>query len=57
MTTLFAAFPRRWERSVGSFLNACIHRMPRGSACRIRSAPSVHPATKLIPWYENIPVS
>ncbi len=56
MTTVFAAFSAVLGAIVGSFLNACIHRMPRGislSDPKRSFCPSCH---KLIPWHENIPV-
>jgi leader peptidase (prepilin peptidase)/N-methyltransferase len=41
--------------SVGSFLNVCIHRLPRGES--ILTPPSRCPECgRLIRWYENVPV-
>ena len=42
---------------VGSFLNACIHRMPRGISLK-QSAPLVLPGLRLprYRWHENVPV-
>jgi leader peptidase (prepilin peptidase)/N-methyltransferase len=51
---LFTAFFGVFGAAVGSFLNLCVHRLPRGeSIVRPRS----HCACGvLIPWYYNIPV-
>jgi leader peptidase (prepilin peptidase)/N-methyltransferase len=41
---------------VGSFLNVCIHRLPRGES--IVHPPSRCPGcAKAIPWYDNIPIA
>ncbi|MEI6071535.1 MAG: prepilin peptidase [Verrucomicrobiae bacterium] len=56
MTTVLAAFSAVLGAIVGSFLNACIHRMPQGislSDPKRSFCPSCH---KMIPWHENIPV-
>ncbi len=56
MTTVLAAFSAVLGAIVGSFLNACIHRMPRGISL-LNPKRSFCPAcNKLIPWHENIPV-
>jgi leader peptidase (prepilin peptidase)/N-methyltransferase len=53
--TLFAAFAALLGAMVGSFLNVCIHRLPRGESV-------VHPRSRCphcghqIAWFENIPV-
>jgi len=41
---------------VGSFLNACIHRMPRGISLSNPKRSFCPSCNKLIPWYENLPV-
>ena len=56
MTTVLAAFSAVLGAIIGSFLNACIHRMPRGIGLgdpKRSFCPACH---KLIPWFENIPV-
>jgi leader peptidase (prepilin peptidase)/N-methyltransferase len=56
MTTLFAAFSAVLGAVVGSFLNACIHRMPRGISLSNPKRSFCPSCNKLIPWQENIPV-
>jgi len=56
MTTVFAAFSAVLGAIVGSFLNACIHRMPRGISLSNPKRSFCPSCNKLIPWYENIPV-
>ena len=41
---------------VGSFLNACIHRMPRGIRLGNPRRSFCPACQKLIPWHENLPV-
>lgn len=41
---------------VGSFLNACIHRMPRGIRLDNPKRSFCPSCNKMIPWYENLPV-
>jgi leader peptidase (prepilin peptidase) / N-methyltransferase len=53
---IFPVFATLLGAIVGSFLNACIHRMPRNiplSNPRRSFCPSCQ---RLIPWYENIPL-
>lgn len=56
MTTVLAAFSAVLGSIVGSFLNACIHRMPRGISLSNPKRSFCPSCNKLIPWYENIPV-
>ncbi|MCX6968756.1 MAG: prepilin peptidase [Verrucomicrobia bacterium] len=56
MTTVLAAFSAVLGAIVGSFLNACIHRMPRGISLSNPKRSFCPSCNKLIPWYENIPV-
>lgn len=56
MTTILAAFSAVLGAIVGSFLNACIHRMPRGISLSDPKRSFCPSCNKLIPWYENIPV-
>ena len=56
MTILLAVFAAVLGAVTGSFLNACIHRMPRGVSL-LNPKRSFCPACeKTIPWYENLPV-
>jgi len=41
---------------VGSFLNACIYRMPRGISLGNPRRSFCPGCKKLIPWYENLPI-
>ncbi len=56
MTTILAAFSAVLGAITGSFLNACIHRMPRGISLTNPKRSFCPSCSKLIPWYENIPV-
>ncbi|MCK9588513.1 MAG: prepilin peptidase [Terrimicrobiaceae bacterium] len=56
MTTPLAAFSAVLGAITGSFLNACIHRMPRGISLSDPKRSFCPSCNKLIPWYENIPV-
>lgn len=56
MTTVLEAFSAALGAIVGSFLNACIHRMPRGIGLGDPKRSFCPACNKLIPWYENIPV-
>ena len=52
LTTAFAAL---LGAIIGSFLNVCIHRLPRGSS--IVSPPSACPECgRVLSWQDNIPV-
>jgi len=56
MTTVLAAFSAALGAIIGSFLNACIHRMPRGIGLGDPKRSFCPSCYKLIPWFENIPV-
>ena len=56
MTTVLAAFSAVLGAITGSFLNACIHRMPRGISLSDPKRSFCPSCNKLIPWFENIPV-
>ena len=56
MTTVLAAFSAALGAITGSFLNACIHRMPRDISLSNPKRSFCPSCNKLIPWYENIPV-
>jgi len=56
MTTVLAAFSAVLGAITGSFLNACIHRMPLGISLSDPKRSFCPSCRKLIPWFENIPV-
>lgn len=56
MTAVLATFAFVLGTIVGSFLNACIHRLPRGISLD-RPRRSFCPACQVtIPWYYNLPI-
>ncbi|MEI6032806.1 MAG: prepilin peptidase [Verrucomicrobiae bacterium] len=55
MMPVLVAFSAVLGAIVGSFLNACIHRMPRGISLSDPKRSFCPSCGKLIPWYENIP--
>jgi leader peptidase (prepilin peptidase)/N-methyltransferase len=56
MSILTAVFAAVFGAVTGSFLNACIHRMPRGISL-LEPRRSFCPACgKTIPWFENLPL-
>lgn len=54
--TVLAVFAAVLGAIVGSFLNACIHRMPRGISLGNPKRSFCPGCNKLIPWYENLPI-
>jgi leader peptidase (prepilin peptidase)/N-methyltransferase len=56
MTSLYAVAAGAFGAVVGSFLNACIHRMPRGIGLDNPRRSFCPSCKKTIPWYENLPV-
>jgi leader peptidase (prepilin peptidase)/N-methyltransferase len=56
MTLVFTIFSAVLGAVVGSFLNACIHRMPRGVGLLNPRRSFCPSCNKVIPWYENIPI-
>lgn len=56
MTTVLAAFSAVLGAIIGSFLNACIHRLPRSISLSNPKRSFCPSCNKAIPWYENIPV-
>ena len=56
MNFLFAVFAAVLGAVTGSFLNACIHRMPRGISLLNPKRSFCPNCEKAIPWYENLPV-
>lgn len=56
MTTVFAVASAVLGAVVGSFLNACIHRMPRGISLANPKRSFCPSCQKMIPWFENLPV-
>ena len=56
MTQLLAVFAAVLGAVTGSFLNACIHRMPRGVSLLDPKRSFCPACGKTIPWYENLPI-
>jgi leader peptidase (prepilin peptidase)/N-methyltransferase len=56
MTQLLAVFAAVLGAVTGSFLNACIHRMPRGVSLVDPKRSFCPSCGKTIPWYENLPI-
>ena len=56
MTTVFTVASVVLGAVVGSFLNACIHRMPRNISLSNPKRSFCPSCNKIIPWYENLPI-
>jgi leader peptidase (prepilin peptidase)/N-methyltransferase len=56
MTELLAVFAAVLGAVTGSFLNACIHRMPRGVSLLDPKRSFCPACKKTIPWHENLPI-
>ena len=54
--TVLTVFATVLGAIVGSFLNACIHRLPRGIGLDNPRRSFCPSCKKTIPWYENLPV-